>query len=198
MKYFYSKEKQSKLVGSLAFNDDDIKEYMGGNPFVDYPKLNHDNTIISEILFERPTWTGTEIREMTREEICSTGDLSVLVDGEIWEDGQIKTIPKPQGVKIEWQYPEWVETATQSEVDWVKVNKEYNEYMQLANAYDTDLMKTQGVWEDFKKFIDECRTYISRVRKGISVLSSIPTPSDKLEEFFQHSFIEEEGGNENV
>lgn len=115
MKYFYSKEKCSKLIGSIAFNDEDIKKYLNSNIFVDCPNLNNDNTVVSEVLFNKPTWTGIELREMTREEVCEGGDLSVLFDGEIYENGVIKTIERPQGVKIEWQYPQWVEIATLEE-----------------------------------------------------------------------------------
>lgn len=84
----------------------------------------------------------------------------------------------------------WVETATQSEMDWLIVNKQYNEYMQLANTYDTELMKEEGVWENFRTFIDECRVYLTRIKKGIEVRSSIPMPSKNLEKFFENSFKE--------
>ena len=115
MKYFYSKEKNSRLVGSLAFDDDDIKKYMNGNPFLDYPQLDNTNTVILEVLLSKPTWNGVELREMTREEVCEGGDLSVLFDGEIYENGVIKTIPRINGIKVEWQYPKWIETATLEE-----------------------------------------------------------------------------------
>lgn len=142
MKYFYSKEQHSKLVGSLAFNDDDIIKYMNGNPFLDYPQLNDRNTVISEILLNTPIWTGTKLREMTREEVCTSGDLSVLVDGEVFENGVIKTIPKPQGFRIEWEYPNWVEKATKDE------QLEYYKNEILKNTRELLVYKEAGFSND--------------------------------------------------
>ena len=128
---------------------------------------------------------------MTKLEICQIlGDLSVLNAGEVYKNGTIIDLERPQGLKIEWEYPEWVEKASQIEIDTQRVNKQYNEYMQLANTYDTELMKEEGVWENFRTFIDECRVYLTRIKKGVEVRSSIPMPSKNLEKFFENSFKE--------
>lgn len=91
MKYIFSDWQQGDI---LVIVDSPLK----------YPKLEN----------------GTLI-EMTREEVCLSGDLSILNAGEVFEDGVIKTIPKPQGVRIEWEYPKWVEKATKDEqLDYYK------------------------------------------------------------------------------
>lgn len=56
------------------------------------------------------------IREMTREEVCESGDLSVLDIGEVHQEGAIIKKEKPNGVKIEWIYPNWIETASDDEI----------------------------------------------------------------------------------
>ena len=74
-----------------------------------------DILLIQDYSVVKPIYDNGTIREMTREEVCATGDLSILLPGEIYENGVIKTIERPQGVKIKWQYPNWVETATLEE-----------------------------------------------------------------------------------
>ena len=74
-----------------------------------------DILVIADSPLQHPKLQGDTLVEMTREEVCESGDLSVLVDGEIYENGVIKTIPRIDGIKVEWQYPNWVETATLEE-----------------------------------------------------------------------------------
>lgn len=118
MKYFYSKEKESKLVGSTHYSDNDIKQYFDGNVFVGYKDLNDENTYISDVKFQHPTWDGEEMREMTREEVCATGDLSELGIGEVYEDGEIKKIPRPvrKYLRYYWKGNEWVLSTTRQEL----------------------------------------------------------------------------------
>ena len=149
-----------------------------------------DILVIADSPLKHPKLQEDTLVEMTREEVCETGDLSVLDIGEVYQEGAIIKKEKPKGVKIEWEYPNWVEKASQIEIDTQRVNKQYNEYMQLANTYDTELMKEEGVWENFRTFIDECRVYLTRIKKGIEVRSSIPMPSKNLEKFFENSFKE--------
>ena len=90
-------------------SQDEMMKYI----FSDWQK--GDILVIADSPLKHPKLENRILVEMTREEVCQTGDLSVLFDGEIYENGVIKTIERPQGVKIEWQYPQWVETATLEE-----------------------------------------------------------------------------------
>lgn len=74
-----------------------------------------DILVIANQPLKHPKLQGDTLIEMTREEICATGDLSVLGDGEVYQNGKIIYKEKPEGVKIEWIYPNWVETATLEE-----------------------------------------------------------------------------------
>lgn len=74
-----------------------------------------DILVIANAPLQHPKLQGNTLVEMTREEICQGGDLSILVAGEVFEDSVIKTIPKPYGLRLEWEYPNWVEKATKEE-----------------------------------------------------------------------------------
>lgn len=90
-------------------SQDEMMKYI----FSDWQK--GDILVIADNPLKHPKLQNGTLVEMTREEICSTGDLSILVDGEIYGNGVIKTIPRIDGIKVEWQYPNWVETATLEE-----------------------------------------------------------------------------------
>lgn len=115
-------------------NQDEMMKYI----FSDWQK--GDILIIADRPLRYPKLQGNTLIEMTREEVCQSGDLSVLSDGEIFENGVIKIIERPQGVKIEWQYPNWVETATKDEQleyykqEILKANKELLIYKESGFA----------------------------------------------------------------
>lgn len=75
-----------------------------------------DILVIADSPLKHPKLQGNTLVEMTREEVCESGDLSVLVEGEVYQDGVIIKKEKPNGVKIEWIYPDYVETATEEEI----------------------------------------------------------------------------------
>lgn len=120
------------------------------NPFR-YFKYWNDDCYASTVKFNRPIWDNGTVREMTREEICESGDLSVLNDGEFWEDNEIKVIAKPDGLKIEWIYPNWVETASSEE------KKE--KYYSLINEYKSEILDTGYTYVDTeeKEHQQKCR-----------------------------------------
>lgn len=74
-----------------------------------------DILVIANSPLRYPKLQGNTLVEMTREEVCATGDLSILVDGEVFENGVIKTIPRINGIKVVWQYPNWIEATTLEE-----------------------------------------------------------------------------------
>ena len=88
---------------------DEMMKYV----FSDWQK--GDILVIADSPLKHPKKQGDTLVEMTREEVCSTGNLSILADGEIYENGMIKTIPRIDGIRIEWQYPQWIEVATLEE-----------------------------------------------------------------------------------
>lgn len=77
---------------------------------------NGDILVIADQPLKHPKKQGDTLVEMTREEVCATGDLSALTDGEVYQDGTIIKKEKPKGVDIQWEYPNWVDKATEEEI----------------------------------------------------------------------------------
>ena len=125
------------------------------------------------------------IREMTREEVCESGDLSVLDIGEVYQDGAIIKKEKPQGVKIEWIYPNWIETASDSEIYIYDLKSEYSEYKKIDTPSiirEMELLDSSLV-DEYVFMMIELRELISKYNMGISTISNIPTPSKALVDF---------------
>lgn len=75
-----------------------------------------DILVIADQPLKHPKKQGDTLVEITREEVCETGDLSVLVEGEVFEDGVIiKKEPNDDLFKPKWEYPNWVESMPQEE-----------------------------------------------------------------------------------
>lgn len=76
-----------------------------------------DILVIADKPLKYPKLSGDTLVEMTREEICESGDLSILIDGEVYQDGKITYKAPPEDmVKPKWVYPDWAEQATEGEV----------------------------------------------------------------------------------
>lgn len=119
-----------KLIQTSSRPDEDNKDILGGKYDNSETPLSYEERIskifsdwqqgdilvIADQPLKHPKKQGDTLVEMTREEICESGDLSVLDVGEVYQDGTIIKKEKPQGVKIEWQYPNWVEKATEEEI----------------------------------------------------------------------------------
>lgn len=132
-------------------------------------------------------------RKLSENEVVLKEEIVVLEDGQYLDEEkqEIITVPcPPEYLSSKWHRDThtWEDLTT----DIQKVEKEYNEYMQLTNTYDTELMQQEGVWEDFKTFIGECRSYIQRTKKELTILSGIPLPSEKLKDFFNNNFTTQE------
>lgn len=75
-----------------------------------------DILVIADQPLKYPKLSGDTLVEMTREEVCGSGDLSVLEIGEVYQDGKIiKKEPSDDLFKPKWEYPNWVESMLQEE-----------------------------------------------------------------------------------
>lgn len=75
-----------------------------------------DILVIADSPLKYPKLSGDTLVEMTRDEVCESGDLSVLVEGEVYQSGTIKTISIPDNLfSPKWEYPNWVESMPQEE-----------------------------------------------------------------------------------
>lgn len=94
----------------MPSRDEMIKQFI----FPDWQQ--GDILVIADQPLKHPKLQEDTLVEMTREEVCETGDLSVLDIGEVYQEGAIIKKEKPQGVKVEWIYPNWIETASDDEI----------------------------------------------------------------------------------
>ena len=116
----YTKEKRSREVHSINLTADEVNLILKGNYFKDCTEWNEDNAVVTEKEYFYPTWTGTELREMTQEELKIEGIVS-LEDGEYIEDGKLIVVEYDEKLgylKRAWNKTEhvWYEGATEDEI----------------------------------------------------------------------------------
>ncbi len=104
----YTKEKRSREVHSINLTADEVNLILKGNYFKDCPEWNEDNAVVVEKEYFYPTWTGTELREMTQEELKIEGIVS-LEDGEYIQDGQL--IKVEYDISLGYLKPTWNKEA---------------------------------------------------------------------------------------
>lgn len=106
-------------------------------------------------------------------------DLSKLPRGVVYNGETFDEIPLPKEyLEYHWEYPKWVNDTTDKDI----VRNSLNDYMKLNNWLDGEEMKEEGVFEDYKKYIKECRDYL-RNKNNI-----MPTPSPILETFYHSKY----------
>lgn len=137
----------------MPTRDEIIKQFI----FPDWQQ--GDILVISNSPLKHPKLQGDTLVEMTREEVCESGDLSVLEPGEVWEDGKIKTIPRPKGVDIQWEYPNWIEKAPQDEVK--------KAHCDLIIDYQTQVLEAGFLWTH--QHTEGTKTHKQRVRQAIDI-----------------------------
>ncbi|WP_130890261.1 hypothetical protein [Fusobacterium ulcerans] len=116
--YVYNKDLE--IIAQPYINSmEEFKE----NPVLFYP--DWDNTMYAALeKYNNPILDNAVIREKTREElILLDNKIELLEDGEIIENGEIRKIKKPEGYKIEWQSPNWVERITREELVAIRKDK---------------------------------------------------------------------------
>lgn len=116
--YIYNKDLEI-IAQPYITNLEEFKE----SPIKFYP--DWDNTMYATLeKYNNPILDNAVIREKTREElILLDNKIELLEEGEIIENGEIRKIKKPEGYKIEWKYPNWVETITREELVVIRKDK---------------------------------------------------------------------------
>ena len=116
--YIYNKDLEI-IAQPYITNLEEFKE----SPVLFYP--DWDNTMYATLeKYNNPILDNAVIREKTREElILLDNKIELLEDGEIIENREIKKIEKPEGYKLEWQSPNWVETITREELTGLRKDK---------------------------------------------------------------------------
>ncbi|RHG37481.1 hypothetical protein DW261_03550 [Fusobacterium varium] len=116
--YIYNKDLEI-IAQPYITNLEEFKE----SPTKFYP--DWDNTMYATLeKYNNPILDNAVIREKTREElILLDNKIELLEEGEIIENGEIRKIKKPEGYKMEWQSPNWVETITKEELTELRKDK---------------------------------------------------------------------------
>lgn len=134
---------ESEYKETLELNEDNDIKISKQGLFVDHQEYSYESTIVVErdSKFIHPISDDLEtIREMTREEICENGDLSVLREGEKFADGHIIQVPNPstQYLKYSWNRETytWKLVTTKEELMLKRVDL-IMEYNDLKNKITT-------------------------------------------------------------
>lgn len=161
----------------MPTRDEMIKQFI----FPDWQQ--GDILVIADQPLKYPKLQGDTLVEMTRDEVCESGDLSILTDGEVYQDGKITYKAPPEDMlKPKWIYPDWVEQATEDEISLNQIQTMYNEYSSMDMPSVVKEMESQdpAIAEEFLTMLIELRTMASQISEGMSVLSVLPEPSKEL------------------
>lgn len=203
----YLHYRENKLIMASARDDKDNENILRGDYLDKTPKLNENGEeipfempsreeLLKEYIF--PDWKEGDILiiapqplrypkwdnklqtlvEMTREEICQTGDLSVLLDGEKFKDGQIVTVEKPNSKHLNYNWNratfEWELTTTKEELmlkrkDLILKRKHIRtEIEELQEEEEFETYETvellQAEVEELKKEIDALTKEIKKLK----------------------------------
>lgn len=173
------------------------------NPQGCYPSWDIATMIASEIKYEHPIISSEEegLREMTKYEKFKAGlyellenevehnsDILTLEPGQYLKDGEVVTVPKPEGTRIEWDWKlhEWQEKASNLEI----VQAQYKDYEGMDTPSTLEEMKQQdpALATEYLNMMIELRGLIytlsaSETQPVGYAAIHIPEPSDKLKEF---------------
>lgn len=138
MLYIYSKEKKAKVKFTINLTEEEVKQFMGNDLFLDYPELDkNDYIIVKDEVFRYPTYdtVSNSIREMTREELIHEEIEVQLEPGEIVRDKKIIRIPKPN--KNE-KYLTWNRETAVWEYDF---KREKDDYFNLVDQLKNEALE---------------------------------------------------------
>ena len=178
-------------------------EEFKNNPYGCYPSWDTATMIASEIKYEHPIISSEEegLREMTKYEKFKAGlyellenevehnsDILTLEPGQYLKDGEVVTVPKPEGTRIEWDWKlhEWQEKATNLEI----VQAQYKDYEGMDTPSTLEEMKQQdpALATEYLNMMIELRGLIYTLSASESqpvgyAALPIPQPSPALKEF---------------
>ena len=205
----FNKEAIAKELFTVNLTQEEVEIVLEGNLFKDHPELNPQDYVVIEqdYPFDYPTFKDETIKEMTIYERYQNGlyalserekeyqgDIITLEPGQyIDEKGILQTVPKIEGVRVEWNWElhEWEEKATNLEI----VQAQYRDYEGMDTPSTIEEMKQQdpAMAEEFLNMMIEIRSLIYTLSTDVQTLAEdravgfaalpIPQPSEKLKEF---------------
>ena len=200
----YDKNVIAKEIFSVNLTQEEVEIVLEGNLFKDHPELNPQDYVVIEqdYPFDYPTFKNETIKEMTIYERYQNGlyalserekeyqgDIITLEPGQyIDEKGILQTVPKIEGVRVEWNWElhEWEEKATNLEI----VQAQYRDYEGMDTPSTLEEMKQQdpALVTEYLNMMIELRGLIYTLSAseqqpvGYTAIQ-IPTPSESLKNF---------------
>lgn len=149
-----------------------------------YPKVQGD-TLVEMTLYEA---YKNGLYELKYNEVIYKDDILILEPGQYIKDNEVVTVPKIEGVRVEWDWVNhiWEDKATNLEA----VQAQYKEYEGMDTPSTLEEMKQQdpALATEYLNMMIELRGLIYTLSAsetqavGYAVLP-IPQPSEKLKEF---------------
>lgn len=179
----YLQYRNLKLIEISCRPDEDNNDILNGkyddseNPLTREERMKKifsdwqvgDILVIADSPLKYPKVQGDTLVEMTKEEVCESGDLSILQDGEIFEGGKIITVLAPKNLlKKIWdkELHVWKEGATEEEI------KEF--YFSQINKFKAEILETGF---DFNTHQQKCR------EKDLALLGNAVSALDDMQMF---------------
>lgn len=168
MFFIFSKEKKAKVKFTINLTEEEVKQFMGNDLFLDYPELDkNDYIIVKDEVFRYPTYDtiSNSIREMTRDELIHEEIEVQLSPGEYIENKRLFIVPQPS------LYHTWNVTTHKWDIDMNGVKKIFRHKFQ-----DILLEKLFGSFE-YKGKIFQMRDYdeinFIRVKMALDIISDV-------------------------
>lgn len=187
-----------KFLMTLNYNYEDfIKEpskyypdwqasYYATQEKYEHPILDQETNSLREMSKYEKFKAG--LYELSYNEVEFKGDILVLEAGQYIKDNELVTVPKLEGVRVEWNWEthEWEDKATNLEV----VQAQYRDYEGMDTPSTVEEMRQQdpAMATEFIAMMIELRELmytlsISDTQAAGYTAIQLPTPSKALKEF---------------
>ena len=201
----FNKDVISKELFTVNLSQQEVDVVLEGDLFKDHPELSPQACIVVEqdYPFSFPTFDREKntIREMSLyeryknnlyelayNEVEYKGDILVLEAGQYIKDNELVTVPKLEGVRVEWNWEthEWEDKATNLEI----VQSQYSEYEGMDTPSTLEEMRLQdpSLATEYLNMMIELRGLIytlsaSEAQSVGYAAIRLPVPSEKLKQF---------------
>lgn len=201
----FNKDVISKELFTVNLSQQEVDVVLEGDLFKDHPELSPKACIVVEqdYPFNYPTFDREKntIREMSLyeryknslyelqfNEVIYKDDVLTLEAGQYIKDNELVTVPKIEGVRVEWDWNThtWEDKASNLEI----VQSQYSEYEGMDTPSTLEEMKQQdpALATEYLNMMIELRGLIYTL--SVSGTQSVgyaaiqlPTPSKALKEF---------------
>lgn len=201
----FNKDVISKELFTVNLSQQEVDVVLAGDLFKDHPELSPKACIVVEqdYPFNYPTFDREKntIREMSLyeryknslyelqfNEVIYKDDVLTLEAGQYIKDNELVTVPKIEGVRVEWDWNThtWEDKASNLEI----VQSQYSEYegMDTPSTLEEMRLQDEALATEYLNMMIELRGLIytlsaSETQSVGYTAIHIPVPSEKLKQF---------------